>query len=74
MAIYFSLRGPLFRRTVLGSSSLLLRTIRFIFQNRFPHNITQLLHFLTAFPCFLAGAIAWSVGFYHGIRHKAHPI
>jgi len=45
-----------------------LRTLHFVFQNRFPFNLTQALLFGLSYPWFFLGASAWSYGFYKGMR------
>ncbi|MGH7496480.1 MAG: glycosyltransferase [bacterium] len=46
----------------------ILRTMQFILQNRWPHNLKQLLEFACTLPFFFLGACAWSWGFYRGAR------
>ncbi len=45
-----------------------LRTLKFVLQNRWPHNVKQLLEFVLTLPFFFLGACAWSWGFYQGTR------
>ena len=46
----------------------ILRTLQFIAQNRWPHNLRQFLEFVLTLPFFFLGACAWSRGFYRGTR------
>lgn len=45
-----------------------LRTIRFIINSPMKESLAQLKEFLSIYPYFLAGAFAWSAGFYKGTR------
>lgn len=44
-----------------------LRTLQFIFTNRWPHNLKLLLEFLLTLPIFFIGACGWSRGFSEGM-------
>lgn len=47
------------------------RTLQFIMQNRWPHNLMQLPAFFLTLPIFFLGACAWSLGFFKGAREPA---
>jgi glycosyltransferase involved in cell wall biosynthesis len=51
-----------------------LRTLQFILQNRWPHNLKQLLEFVLTSPLFLLGACAWSWGFFKGSQERADVV
>ncbi len=52
----------------------ILRTMQFILQNRWPHNLKQFLEFILILPFFCLGAGAWSRGFFQGTRASENVV